>query len=92
MQILEEIWRNDLQIEKPFVHNRQYSEALSRSSDCEKAFEKTLDEKQQELFEAYQKSREDLAIVTDCESYITGFKLGAKIMIDVLTKGEINRM
>ena len=30
MQILEELWKNDLQIEKPFIHNRQYSEALSR--------------------------------------------------------------
>lgn len=92
MQILEELWRNDLQIERPLLHNRQYSEALSRSSDCEKALEETFDEKQQELFEAYLKSRDDLTVVTDCETYITGFKLGAKIMIDVLTKSEVSKI
>jgi len=26
MQILEELWKNDLQLEKPFIHNRQYAE------------------------------------------------------------------
>lgn len=92
MQILEELWKNDLQIERPLIHNRQYAEALSRSSDCEKALEDSLSEKQKELFEAYLKSRDDLTIVTDCETYITGFKLGAKIMIDVLTKSEVSKI
>ena len=32
MQILEELWKNDLQIERPLIHNRQYAEALSRTS------------------------------------------------------------
>ena len=49
MQILEELWKNDLQIEKPFIHKRQYTEALSRSSDCEKALEDSFSEKQKEL-------------------------------------------
>ena len=48
--------------------------------------------KQQELFEAYLKSRDDLTIVTDCETYITGFKLGAKIMIDVLTERQMREI
>jgi len=92
MQILEELWRNDLQIERPLIHNRQYAEALSQSGDCERALEETFDEKQQELFEAYLKSRDDLTVVTDCETYITGFKIGAKIMIDVLTKSEVSKI
>ena len=92
MKILEELWKNDLQIEKPFIHNRQCAEALSRSSDCEKALEDSLNAKQKELFEVYLKSRDDLTIVTDCETYITGFKLGAKIMIDVLTRGEVGKI
>ena len=59
MQILEELWKNDLQIVKPFIHNRQYAEALSRFSDCEKALEDSFSEKQKELFDAYPKSRDD---------------------------------
>jgi len=43
-------------------------------------------------FGQVQKSRDDLTIVTDCETYITGFKLDAKIMIDVLTRGEVSKI
>ena len=35
---------------------------------------------------------DDLTIVTDCETYITGFKLGAKIMVDVLIKGKVSKI
>ncbi len=92
MQILEELWSNDLQMEKPYIHNRQYQEALARSDKSEKALEKSFSEEQQMLFEEYRKDRDELALVTDCETYITGFKLGARIMLDVLTKGEVNKV
>ena len=92
MQILEELWKNDLQIEKPFIHNRQYTEALSRSSDSLKILQETFSEKQNELFEDYLRCRDELTSVVDCENYITAFKLGAKIMIDVLTRGEVSKI
>ena len=50
MQILEELWSNDLQMEKPYIHNRQYREALARSDKSEKALEKSFSEEQQMLF------------------------------------------
>ena len=92
MQILEELWKNDLQIEKPFIHNRQYTEALSRSSDSLKILQESFSEKQNELFEDYLRCRGELTSVVDCENYITAFKLGAKIMIDVLTRGEVSKI
>ena len=92
MQVLEQLWANDMQNEKPYIHNRQYKEALADSTESEKAFEASLSKEQLALFEEYQKSRNTLALVTDCETYITGFKLGARIMLDVLTKGEVNEI
>lgn len=92
MQILEELWKNDLQIERPLIHNRQYSEALSRTSDSLKALQETFSEKQKELFEDYLKCRDELTSVIDSENYITAFKLGAKIIIDVLTKSEVSKI
>lgn len=53
MLILEELWSNDLQIEKSYIHNRQYHEALARSDESEKALEKSFSEEQQMLFEVY---------------------------------------
>ena len=92
MQILEELWKNDLQIERPLIHNRQYAEALSRTSFSLKALQETFSEKQKELFEDYLKCRDELTSIIDCENYITAFKLGAKIIIDVLTKSEMNKI
>ena len=92
MLILEELWSNDLQMGKPYIHNCQYREALARSDESEKALEKSFSEEQQTLFEEYRRDREELALVTDCETYITGFKLGARIMLDVLTKGVVNKV
>ena len=92
MQVLEDLWSRDFRPEKPYIHNKQYAEALKSSDVCEKALEETFSEEQQTLFEEYRKARDELALVTDCETYITGFKLGARIMLDVLTKGEVNRI
>ena len=48
----------------------------------------TLTEEQKELFEAYIEAQREISILTDVETYIQAFRLGAKIMMDVLTDGE----
>ena len=49
----------------------------------------TLTEKQKELFEDYMTAQREVNVLTDCETFIYAFRLGAKIMIDVLTDGEM---
>ena len=31
-------------------------------------------------------------VITDCETFIHGFQIGAKIMLDVLTEGEVKEL
>jgi len=49
----------------------------------------TFTEKQKELFEDYMTAQREVNVLTDCETFIYAFRLGAKIMIDVLTDGEM---
>ena len=93
MQILEELYLNHAQHrQKSLRHNEQYTEALKRSAESEDALVNALSEEQKKLFQAYAQDQQDLAVITDCETFIHGFKLGAKIMLDVLTVSEINEI
>ena len=31
-------------------------------------------------------------VITDCETFVRGFQIGAKIMLDVLTEGEVKEL
>ncbi len=52
----------------------------------------TLTEKQKEQFEAYMTAQHEVNVLTDCESFIYAFRLGAKIMMDVLTEGKMKEI
>ena len=56
------------------------------------AFIDTLTEKQKEQFEAYMTAQREVNVLTDCETFIYAFRLGAKIMIDVLTDGKMKEI
>ena len=48
-----------------------------------------LTEEQKELFEDYMTAQREVNVLTDCETFCMAFKLGAKIMLDVLTEGQM---
>jgi hypothetical protein len=52
----------------------------------------TLTEKQKEQFEAYMTAQREVNVLTDCETFIYAFRLGAKIMMDVLTEGKMKEL
>ena len=52
----------------------------------------TLTEKQKEMFEDYMTAQREVNVLTDCETFIYAFRLAAKIMIDVLTEGQMREI
>ena len=34
----------------------------------------------------------EVSVIADCASFVDGFKLGAKIMLDVLAEGEMKEL
>ena len=93
MLILEDLYLGDVRpSERSFKRNTQYAKALD---DLVKAGDKltnTLTEKQKEMFEDYMTAQREVNVLTDCETFIYAFRLAAKIMIDVLTEGQMSEI
>ena len=53
------------------------------------ALNETLDDEQSELFEEFMTAQREVNVLTDCETFCYAVKLGARIMLDVLTEGEM---
>ena len=56
------------------------------------ALNETLDDEQSELFEEFMTAQREVNVLTDCETFCYAFKLSARIMLDVLTEGEMKEI
>ena len=93
MQVLEDLYMGDIHpSERSYKKDSQYSRALNEVVKTGDALLGTLTEKQKEQFEAYMTARREINVVTDCETFIYSFRLGAKIMMDVLTDGQMREI
>ena len=61
-------------------------------TESEEKLDATLSEEQKSLLDEYRNAQQDLMVITDCETFIHGFQIGAKIMLDVLTEGEVKEL
>ena len=93
MQVLEDLYLGDIHpSERSFKKGSQYSRALNDVVNAGDALLGTLTEKQKEQFEAYMTAQREVNVLTDCETFCYAFKLGARIMLDVLTEGEMKEI
>ena len=93
MQVLEDLYMGDIHTsERDFKKDSQYSRALNEVVKAGDALTGTLTEKQKEQFEDYTTAQREVNVLTNCETFCYAFKLGAKIMIDVLTKGTMKEL
>lgn len=93
MQVLEDLYMGDIHPnERSFKKDSQYSRALNEVVKTGDALLSTLTEKQKGQFEAYITAQREVNVLTDCETFIYAFRLGAKIMIDVFTEGKMKEI
>ena len=93
MQVLEELYMGDIHpSERSFKKGSQYAKALNEAVKAGDALIGTLTEKQKEQFEAYMTAQREVNVLTDCETFCYAFKLGAKIMMDVLTESTMKEI
>ena len=93
MQILEELYIGNVRPgERSFKRNSQYGRALAESADAADKLLATLSAEQKELFDAFSDAQREVSVLTDAETFIYGFRTGAKIMMDVLTDGEMKEI
>ena len=93
MLILEDLYLGDVRpSERSFKRNSQYAKALDDLVKAGDALTDTLTEKQKEMFEDYMTAQREVNVLTACETFICSFRLAAKIMIDVLTDGQMREI
>ena len=93
MLILEDLYLGDIRpIERSFKRNSQYAKALNDLVKVGDVLTDTLAEKQKEMFEDYMTAQREVNVLTDCETFIYAFRLAAKIMLDVLTEGQMREI
>lgn len=93
MHILEDLYTGNVRPgERSFRQNSHYKQALTLAVESGDALSKSLTAEQKMLFEEYMDAQRELNILTDCETFIYAFKLGAKLMLDVLENGEMREI
>lgn len=93
MHILEDIYLGDIRPnERSFKRNSQYAKALDELVKAGDALTDGLLEEQKERFENYMTAQREINVLTDCETFCIAFKLGSKIMLDVLTEGTMREI
>ena len=93
MLILEDLYLGDVHpSERSFKRNSQYAKALDDLVKAGDALTDTLTEKQKKMFEDNTTAQREANVLTDCETFIYAFRLAAKIMIDVLTDGQMREI
>lgn len=93
MLILEDLYLGDVRpSERSFKRNSQYAKALDDLVKAGDALTDTLTEKQKGMFEDYMTAQREVNVLTDCETFIYSFRLASRIMIDVLTEGQMRKI
>ena len=93
MLILEDLYVGDIRPnERSFKRNSQYAKALDEVVKAGDVLTDGLTNEQRELFEDYMTAQREVNVLTDCETFCMAFKLGAKIMLDVLTDGPVKEI
>ena len=93
MQVLEDLYLGDIRpSDRSFKRSSQYAKAFDEVVKAGDALTDGLTEEQKELFEDYMTAQREVNVLTDCETFCMAFKLGAKIMLDVLTEGQMREI
>ena len=89
----EDLYLGDIRPnERGFKRNSQYAKALDELVKVGDALIAGLSEAQKTLFEDYMTAQREVDVLTNCETFCLAFKLGAKIMLDVLTESKMREI
>ena len=85
MSILKALWEGELApFERPVDPMSRYARCMARMMEKEDEFKALLDEETRQAFEKYCDYQYDLASAGEEDGFFEGFRLGARLMIDVM--------
>ena len=86
MNILEDLWFGNISPwERPFKKDSTYAELLALVIRHQDDLLGRLNDEEKEIFEKFSECSTEMHDLTEREAFVKGFKLGAKIIIEVMT-------
>ena len=85
MRILEEFWYGNIEpAEYDASPSKEYKELLRLIARNEEKLLSTMTDEQKEVFSRYQDCTREFQALADCMLFQNSFKLGAKMMLEVM--------
>ena len=84
MRILEEFWYGNIEPTEYDTSCKEYREILKLITRNEDKLLATMTDEQKELFSRYTDCVRELQTMTDCLLFQNSFKLGARMMLEVM--------
>lgn len=84
MRILEEFWYCNIEPTEYDTSSMEYKKLLELICRNEEKLRATMIEEQKELFEKYTDCVQEYQTITNCLIFQNSFKLGARIMLEVM--------
>ena len=88
MNILEDLWFGNISPwERPFNKDSAYAELLALVIRHQEDLNGRLNDEEKEIFEKFSECSTEMHDLTERETFVKGFTIGAQIIIAVLTAG-----
>ena len=83
MKILEELWYGNINpMERPFQRQRRFDKAFRMLTKNEEKLLETLNDQEKDLFDKFKACYDEMIQITECQTFIKGFKLGARFFTE----------
>ena len=84
MRILEEFWYGNIEPAEYDTSSKDYKKLQELICRNEEKLKATMTDEQKELFSRYTDAVREHQMTTDCLIFQNGFKLGARMMLEVM--------
>ena len=86
MYVLQDLWDGNISpSERSIRHGSLYADLSRQAIEDEVKFRKELSEKGRAIYEDYCNKQNKLLELGEADAFIQGFRLGARIILDVVT-------
>lgn len=86
MGIIDELWYGNITpCEREFKKGSTYSELLGYIVRHQQDLLKRMNDEEKEIFEKFTECTNEMYSMTEREAFVSGFKLGARIIIEVMS-------
>ncbi|MCH5324595.1 MAG: hypothetical protein J1E39_05205 [Eubacterium sp.] len=89
MRILEELWYGNINpVERNAFKNDRYAKLIKLSASNKDKLSALLSDEAKVIFEKLEGNWSEISSLSECEVFISGFRLGARLMIEVMQSTE----